>query len=165
MPTPTKKAPAKKSGPTPKRSPRAAAKQPTEDLLTEEDLLKLREELESDDGPIGPDGEIRPVEIGKSGRVGVEMVHIFSIDDEKFFIPKDPNPAVMIQFMRELRDKRIGRDQAVENALLTVLGPGPLEALAASPQTSPEDVAKVFVVAAHIFFGALAKMRKAADPS
>lgn len=185
-----KKAPAKstskKPGPTPSR-PRPARPAPPEDQghivtqadalpfvppeirddfsdkVTDEDLDALREQLESDEGPIGPGGEIRPVEIGKKGKKGPELVHIFTINGTRHFIPKNPTIAVLIQFLRDART--IGRDQAIENLLTSVLGERNLAALASSQEVDEEDVAAVFTIVSHIAFGALAKFRKAADPS
>jgi hypothetical protein len=131
--------------------------------VTDEDIDALQRALESDDGPIGPGGEIRPVEIGKAGQKGPDLVHIFSINGTQHFIPKNPTIAVLIQFLRDARV--IGRDQAVENLLTSVLGDRNLAALASNNQVSEEDVAKVFVIVSHIAFGALAKFRQAADPS
>lgn len=131
--------------------------------VTDADIEELQKQLESDDGPIGPDGEIRAVQIGKKGKKGPELVHIFSIGDTKHFIPKNPTIAVLIQFLRDART--IGRDQAIENLLTSVLGEKNLSALASSAEVDEEDVASVFTIVSHVAFGALAKFRKAADPS
>lgn len=137
--------------------------------ITDEDIAKLEaqvdESFQFDDSPIGPDGEIRPVEIGRAGKAGPEMVHIFSIGGEKFFVPKTPSPAIMLRFMREARDKRVGRDVAVERALISMLGKQGLDALAESEETTDDDVANVFIIVGHILFGAIKRWRAAADPS
>jgi hypothetical protein len=131
--------------------------------VTDEDIAELQKQLESDEGPIGPGGEIRPVKIGKKGKKGPELVTIFEINGVEHKIPKNPTIAVLIQFLRDARV--IGRDQAIENLLTSVLGERNLAALASSPEVDAEDVAAVFTIVSHIAFGALANFRKAADPS
>jgi hypothetical protein len=119
-------------------------------------------ELATDDGPIGEDGSIRPVKIGKRGRKAPEMVTIFEIDGTEYQIPAKPSPAILIKFMREARSKKIGRNQAVENLLMTLLGQDALDALAESPDVTEEDVADVFTIVGHIGFGAFQKLQETA---
>lgn len=129
------------------------------------DLDRMQAELEAEQrqAPVGPDGEIRPVQIGKKGKAGPEMVHIFTIGERQHFIPKNPTLAVLIQFMRDARTH--GRDEATENLLTSVLGDANLQALASSPDVSEDDVADVFVIVSTIAFGALGRFRTAAGPS
>jgi len=159
--TPRKRAPAKKTT----RAAAAPLAARVDDAELERLQAEVDEALAHDDSPVGPDGEIRPVVVGKKGKSGPEMVHIFTIADVDYFIPKHPSPAVMIKFMREARDRRVGRDAAVQNAMITLLGSEALDALAESPDTDEEDVAKVFTIVAHILFGSLKRMRAASDPS
>jgi hypothetical protein len=154
-----KKAPVKRAAPTPP---------PTDvDLgeLTEEELAALAETPADDEGPIAEDGTIRPVEIGKRGRTPNEMVTIFVLDGVDYQIPSQPSPAVLIKFMRESRNKKIGAAQAVENLLLNLLGQDALDALAESPEVTEADVGDVLTIVGHIGFGALAKLKAAAGNS
>lgn len=150
------------SAPTPrKRAPRKQAAVVAEPETTGADLEALAKELDERDGPIGEGGEIRPVQIGKRGRKAPEMVTIFEIDGTEYKIPAKPSPAVLIRFMREARNKKVGRNQAVENLLVTLLGQDALDALAESPDVTEEDVADVFTIVGHIGFGAFAKLQDA----
>lgn len=159
-----------KGAATPKR-PKKAATPKTPSALAELDFEQLEEELLSasaelgDDSPIGPDGEIRPVVLGKKGKSGPKTQHVFTADGVDYFIPKHPSPAIMIKFLQEARDKRIGVDLAVVNAQLTLLGQDALDALAGSRDADEEDVAKVFEIVAYTLFGAIKKWRQAAAPS
>ena len=146
-----------------KRAPRKAAAKaaaPAETALTDGELAALSDEP-AHEGPIGEDGQIRPVQIGKRGRKAPEMVTIFTIDDVDYKIPAKPSPAILIKFMREARNRKIGRNQAVENLLVTLLGQEALDALAESPDVTEEDVADVFTIVGHIGFGAFAKLQGA----
>lgn len=138
--------------------PRKAAAKKAPDV--EPDLSTLADEP-AHEGPIGEDGEIRPVKIGKRGRKAPEMVTIFEIDDVEYQIPAKPSPAVLIKFMREARSKKIGRAQAAENLLVTLLGQDALDALAESQDVTEEDVADVFTIVGHIGFGAFQKLQAA----
>lgn len=116
-----------------------------------------------DDSPIGPDGEIRPVEIGKTGLAGREMQHIFSIGDEKFFIPKVIPPAKLLAFQLDLA--KFDRDTAVGRLMTNIMGEKAIHALAASDEVSEDDMARVFLIVGTVAFGALKKLREAQDPS
>lgn len=89
------------------------------------------------------------------------MVTIFAIDDVDYQIPAKPSPAVLIKFMREARNKKIGRNRAAENLLVTLLGQEALDALAESPDVTEEDVADVFAIVGHVGFGAFKKLQDA----
>ena len=145
---------------------RAAKKAAPAAELTEvefrDELAKLAEPGES---PIGEDGTIRPVQIGKRGRTPNELVTIFVLDDVEYQIPSKPSPAVLIKFMREARDKKVGVSRATENLLVTLLGQEALDALAESPDVTEQDVADVFLIVSHIAFGAVKKLQDTADPS
>lgn len=126
------------------------------------ELVRLSEPGES---PIGEDGSIRPVQIGRRGRTPNELVTIFTLDGVDYQVPSKPSPAVLIKFMREARDRRIGVAGATENLLVTLLGRDALEALAESPEVTEQDIADVFTIVSHIGFGALRKLQGAVDPS
>lgn len=138
--------------------------------FTEEDIARLDAEVETlirdvPDGPIGPDGEIRPVEVGRAGKPGPDMTHIFTVDGEKYYVPKSPHPAIMLRFMRQIRDQRIGRDEAIENAMLAMLGKKRLDALCEAEEVTDEDVANVFIIVGHILFTAIKRWRGRVDPA
>lgn len=147
----------------PRKAPAARAATPPAVDLSYEDVGKLYAELESTDGPFGPDGEIRPIEIGKRGRSGIEQVHIFTLDDVKYFVPRRPGPAVTLKFQRNLR--RMSKDAAVMETLLDLLGENALDKLATSPEVQPEDFADVILVVSRILFDALQPIQEASDPS
>lgn len=168
---------AKKS--TTKRSPKAtkladrAVPQSEDGQLSEEELAALARMEPSDDGPIGLNGEVRPVQVGKRGRPGTEQVHIFTLDEVDYFIPKEPNSALLMAYMLDVRKGGNGKKAraaatriATENLLLALLGEDTLRALGSSPDTTDEDIADVFAIAAHVAFGAMGKLeKKALDPS
>lgn len=135
-----------------------------------DDLADLENE-DSEPGVINADGSINPVEIGKRGRAGEDQVHVFTLDDVRYFIPKKPNRALLLQFWSEAQDKKIGVNIATQNALISLLGEDALKRLARSPLTTDEDVADVFTASSTVFFGAINEMSKAArggrpaDPS
>lgn len=126
------------------------------------EIARLSEPGES---PIGEDGSIRPVQIGKRGRTPNRLVTIFTIDDVEYQIPEKPSPAVLIRFMREARNRKIGVTAATENLLVTLLGQDGLDALAESPEVTEQDVADVFAIVSHVAFGAVKRLQAAADPS
>lgn len=130
--------------------------------LTEAQLAELTREMERV-APVDEDGNVRPVQIGQRGRVPNEMVTIFVLDGVEYQIPSRPSAAVLIKFQRSLRKR--GQDQAVWDLLLDLLGQDALDALAESPEVTAEDVGDVFAIVAHIAFGAVKKLREAADPS
>lgn len=141
--------------------------------LSDEELSALAEDQddEADDGRpswLGEDGELVPVTVGKRGREGVEQVHIFTLDDVDYFIPKKPNRALLLKFWTEATGSR-GINVATQNALISLLGKDALDRLAESPLTTDEDVAQVFDMASYVFFGAIDKMRREqvriSDPS
>lgn len=117
------------------------------------------------DGPIGEDGEIRPIQIGKRGRRAPEMVTIFTIDDVEYQIPKEPSPGLLLKFMREARSRSVGQDVATMNLLTAMIGDEAVEALSESPDVTIEDIADVMAVVSHVAFGSIKNLRQAADPS
>jgi len=145
----------------------------TGETLTDDELDSLRRALPSEDGPIGPDGEIRPVAIGKRGRTPNPMTTIFILDDVEYQIPAKPSPALVIKWMRESQVKpgtsakkaKAIRYAATESVLLTLLGQKALDALAESPDVTAEDMADIFAIVGRIFFGAQQNLQAAADPS
>lgn len=152
-----------------RRATKAATVHAPEVEITDEEVARLEAQIAEDqrapESPVGPDGAIRPVEVGWAGIAGPAMAHIFSIEGKKYFIPERPSPAIMLRFMREVRDPRVGRDAAVDNAMMALLGKPALDALCEYPQTTDEDVANVFIIVGHIMFGAVKRWRAAADPS
>lgn len=169
----TKKAPAKKGGGKKPRRNELAEDAPQAvrdlaDLHDEQDEAGLfagdqPDEDTAQHSPIGPDGEIRPVQIGKRGRAGQKMVTIFTLDGRDYRVPERLGPAAIIKFQKDLRKR--GRDHALWELMLTLLGQEALDRLAESPDVSVEDVADVFAIVAHIAFGSLEKLREASDPS
>lgn len=138
--------------------------------FTDEDIARMEAETDAlfqevPDSPIGPDGEIRPVEVGRAGKAGPDMTHIFTVDGQKYFVPKTPHPAIMLRFMREVRDKRVGRDAAIENAMMAMLGKKRLDALCEADEVTDEDVANVFIIVGHILFTAIKRWRTRVDPA
>src|SRR3954447_7786570 len=85
-------------------------------------------------GPITEDGSIRPIEIGVTP--DLKLIHLFTLDGKRYFIPEKPPPFVTMTFMREARDPKIGQDQAIENFLYRLLGNEAKEALESSPLVS-----------------------------
>lgn len=166
-----------------KRSPKAAKPAPTPETaellgeLSEDELAALARTEPGGGGPVQEDGTIRPVQIGKRGRSAssVEMTTVFILDDVEYQIPTRPNPALVLRWMMDSRmpkgvkvNSKRGRAiayQATENVLMTLLGKEALDALAASPDVEQEDVADVFAIVSHIFFGAHKALQQAADPS
>lgn len=149
-----------------KRAPRrAAAPKPVEDMSQADFDAEIARLSEPGESPIGEDGSIRPVRIGKRGRTPNEMVTIFTLDDVDYQIPAKPSPMVLIRFMREARNRKIGVAGATENLLIGLLGQDAVDALAGSPEVTEQDVADVFAIVSHIAFGAVKKLQAAADPS
>lgn len=139
------------------RSPKAAPS-------PEPDVEALRAELDAA-APVGEDGSIQPVQIGKRGRAGQEMVTIFTLDGEDYSIPKNPNPALTLRFMRQARDPKIGAATATGNLMLSLLGQEALDALADSPETSEEDVADVFAIVTRVAFDSITRISQKDGPA
>lgn len=154
-----------------KKSPKAAPKASPE--LSEEELDALRRASPSEDGPIALDGTIRPVQIGKRGRTPNELTTIFILDDVEYQIPAKPSPALVLRWMQESRvapgasaqKRREAAYRATENVLMTLLGQEAMDALAASPDVTAEDMADIFAIVGTIFFGVQQRFQQAADPS
>lgn len=165
---PKKRAPRKKAGPTAKRADAALDAIDVDAQFSEADIAAMEADLDAkfaEAGPIGPDGEIRPVEVGKAGKAGSDLTHIFTLEGTKYYIPKKPPIAVMLRFMREVRDKRIGRYAAVEHAMISMLGKSKLDALCDNEDTSDDDVANVFIIVGHVLFTAIKNWRSKVDPA
>lgn len=171
MTAPAKK-PAKRAAAKKPRAAKPAAVEPDVpdvESLSEEELAELAAEPENGrEGPIGEDGQIRPVQIGKRGRKGeaeVEMTTIFELDGVAYQIPKNPSPALVLRWMHDIR--KHGQLAAIEKMAFTLLGETAMEALAASPEVEPEDVADVFTIVGHVFFESATyrKLMAAANPS
>lgn len=137
--------------------------------FTDDDIARMEADLDTkfvEAGPIGPDGTITPVIVGKAGKAGTEMVHIFSLDGEPYHIPKRPPIAVMLRFMRDVRKPGEGaRYNAIEQAMMSMLGKSKLDALCESEDTSDDDVANVFIIVGHILFTAIKNWKAKVDPA
>jgi hypothetical protein len=153
----------------PTRPKKAAAKRPKASpaspgpLVTEEDVTAALAAVEN--SPIGEDGTIRPVRIGKSGRTPNQMVDLFELDGRMYQIPEKGKPAATLQFLRDLRDTSVPaamrQDAAVENFLIRLIGHDAWQALGDSPDTTEEDIALVLLIVQKIAFGAVRRMREA----
>lgn len=172
-----KKTTAKKDEPTRARRQaeiqKLAARVDDDDLqISDEEFERLSgmvgEEIKDlPDSPIGPDGEIRPIEIGKDGKAGDDLAHLFTLAGEKFYIRKTAPVPIMLRFIRECRPPELGglgRDIAVERAMLSMLGKRSLDALCESSDTSDENFAHVFIVVGHILFTSIKEWRAAVNP-
>lgn len=126
--------------------------------LTPEEIAELTREYKI----VNDDGSVNPVEIGKSGRRPNQLVHIFTLDGEKHYVPEKPSAAAMVKFLKDARTKGIGRRAATENLLVDVLGEENLAALASSPEVDDDDCARVFGIVAHLCFGRLKEMTERA---
>lgn len=133
-----------------KRAPKTA----TTEVAAEEAAYNDVDET----GPIGPDGEIRPVQIGRRAHPAEDLITIFELDGHEYKIPARPSVALVMRFLRQARDKRIGPDRAIENLLVALLGQDAFDALAESPDVTEEDVADVFTIVSHVAFGAVKKL-------
>lgn len=142
-PTKPRKAAAKKAKPEPEPEPEV-------DLSTAE-LLAVEQAIRGDGGPVDADGQIRPLEIGRAGRTPNPRVWIFTLDGKDYTCPSKPNPALTLRFQRDLR--RHGRDEAVANLLVSMLGADALDALAESPDVGEEEMAQVFSRVAIVLWG------------
>lgn len=155
-----------------KAKPTRSRAQAAEDAaLDSVDIDTLAESL-NDTGVIGPDGEIRPVQIGKRGRPGQEMEHIFSLDDVDYFIPKNPNRLLLVTYLRKVAaahrisdpvKSQAAQDAATLDLLMQLLGEEATTALMTSPDTTDEDIADVFTAVTKVAMGAVAKLREAAQ--
>jgi hypothetical protein len=150
---------------SPKKSAPAPASEPPRRITEREFDAELAKLSADGEGPIGEDGTIRPVQIGKRGRTPNRLVTIFTLDGVDYQIPEKPSPAVLIKFLRESRNRKVGVRAATENLLVTLLGQEALDALAESPEVTEEDVADVFAIVAHVAFGAVNRLQAASDPS
>jgi hypothetical protein len=155
----TAKRPAKR--PARKVTGRLASVSNPEDLSAEE-LAALQAEAEAALDEIvetDDDGRIKPVEIGKRGRTPNQLVHLFTLDGRKFYVPEKPSPMVTLRFLRTMRTE--GQAAAVEELLLKTLGQEAVDALAASPDVEDEDMAAIFGAITKIVFGNLSKQQEA----
>jgi hypothetical protein len=154
---------------TGKRSPKAAAKPPRDEQAADDAIAQAEAaiaelgQMPEDVSPIGPNGEIRPVVIGKKGKKGPELVHIFTLDEVEYSVPKKIGVARTIAFQEDLR--KVGREAAVWRLMKNMLGQKALDALASSPDTDEEDVAKVMTIVATLAFGSMKQLQEATDPS
>lgn len=144
-----------------KRSPKAAAK-PEPTVSDSIDDLLAAQGYVGDEKPIGPNGEIRPVRIGKRGRTPNPMVDLFELDGVMYQIPSAPPPILVFRYQQDvLRAMRVKDDKRREAAhyeattkfLTSLLGQEAMDALAESPDTTEEDIADVFAIVSRIAFG------------
>lgn len=140
----------------------ATKKRPAKAATTQAPTADLADLPIDPDGPIGPDGEIRPVRIGKRGRTPNPMIDLFELDGRMYQIPAKPGAALVIRFLREYRNKRIGPDLATENLLISLIGQEAWDALAESPEVTAEDVADVLTIVATIATAEVKKITGAA---
>lgn len=100
-----------------------------------------------------------PVTIGKAGKTGAELApakrhDLFSINDVMYTMP-EPTIGHVLKYVRVLR-KSGDRLIAAETIGFDLLGDEALDALAASPDASEDDIAAVFAKVGAIFFGSSA---------
>lgn len=117
------------------------------------------------ESPIGEDGSITAVRIGKRGRTPNPVVDLFDLDGVMYQIPSRPSPAMLMVFFREARNKRIGTSVATENLLMNMIGEEAMAALVASPEVTEQDMADILTIVGRVAFGTLAKVGEAAGPS
>lgn len=131
-------------------------------MLTEEEMDDLLRRV-NPDGPINEDGSITPVSIGRRGALPNQLVKIFDADGRDFFIPERPPAMLTMQFMRDARNPRVGKDQATENFLLDLIGAEACEILRTDRRVTEEDVADIFTIVGRVAFGAIRRMQEAMD--
>lgn len=149
---------------TPKKAAPATAEAPATVEEFDAELRGLAEEAGTE-FPIAEDGSITPVKIGKRGRTPNPMLDLFEIDGVMYRVPAKPSPALMLTFFREARNKKVGKDAAVENLLLGMIGEDGMAALMASPEVTDEDMADILTIVSHIAFGTLSKLTGASGNS
>lgn len=115
-----------------------------------------------------PEGQIRPVIIGKRGRRGdtaVQMVTLFELDDVPHQIPRNPSAALVLRWMLDTEEH--GQAGAALRMGITLLGKDALDKLAASPEVEVEDLSEIFTAIGEIFFTSdnWRKIQAAPDPS
>lgn len=153
---------AKKKTPTRPRKEAVASIAGTAPVLDEKSLDALLRTI-NPDGPINEDGSITPVSIGKRGALPNQLVKIFDIDGRDFFIPERPPALLTIQFMREARNPRVGKEQATENFLLDLIGAEAAEILRTDRRVMEEDIADIFTIVGKVAFGSINRMREAME--
>jgi hypothetical protein len=114
------------------------------------------------------------VQIGKRGRTPNELTTIFVLDDVEYQIPAKPSPALVLKWMRGVQGQAGHLGQSGEGDRLRcnrerpghpARAGGPGRPLAESPEVTEDDVADVFAIVSHIFFGAMQSLqRRAARP-
>lgn len=152
-----------KTGPTPARPGSAAAELAS--LIDESEIDQLTELMKTTatESGVTSDGEVVPVQIGKKGKAAEdaeEMVHIFTLDDTEYSIPRQPNSMLLIRFLRQSQSPKVGLTQATGNLLYTLLGEDAMDSLSESRDVSKADVAKIMDIVTVIAFDALAKLIK-----
>lgn len=150
----------KATKPKPVAQPVEAPELATLEEATAELAEALSADLAEGGSGINEDGSFRPIEIGKRGRPGVEMVHIFTVDGIKYSIPKQPHRLMLLRYLSAVRQARneAERDAATMEVLLKLLGRRAIDALEESSETTDEDVADVLSYATIILMGAVAKL-------
>lgn len=130
----------------PKAAPRSKAVEAdaTEVELSEAELLALASKAEADEDPDAP------VEIGKRGRAGVKYVLLFTSRGREFYIPKEPSPMLVIDFLRNVR--KVGRQAAVAEMAFDFAGEEVMAELRQNPEVEPEDIADVMLKIGNRFF-------------
>jgi hypothetical protein len=76
----------------------------------------------------------------------VEMVPLFTIDDEVYEIPKLVPPKVVMQYLRDITDQ--GLEVALARATRTILGEDAMQALSDCETVKPEQMGAIFKVVA-----------------
>jgi hypothetical protein len=75
----------------------------------------------------------------------IEKVHLFSIDDDDYYIPHEVPPQVTIRLLRELAEG-VSHETAVARAMRDVLGADAMDALADTPDITKGQMDKIMGV-------------------
>lgn len=111
---------------------------------------------------INPDGTFDPIKVGKRPP---QMVDLFELDGRTYRIPRKPSAVLVLNFIRESRNPKMGPDLAVENLLIRLIGQTAWDALAESPEVDAEDVASILALVGQVALGEVKKYLAASGNS
>lgn len=105
-----------------------------------------------DDAVFADDGGIKPLKIGEGSVAAVPMIDLFELNGTMYQCPERPSGAMILRFMREARNPKVGRDGALVNLMSNLLGEDALNAMSESTKVSDQDIADVFAIIGRIAY-------------
>lgn len=114
---------------------------------------KVPQDRKPPKAPVQDDLDFEPIRIDSSKVPEIEMVHLFSIDDTDYYMPKRVRPAIAMKFLQEAAE--IGVEVAMARAIRTVLGPDTMTALATCDAVTEKQLTQIMDIIENKIYGTI----------